>query len=185
MFIFIQHATISPARVSNYREATWSCAAFRETVSDITMPVAPSVPALFAGAISGLVTWRVLSGRDQDDAHFTKKSLRHRTVLITGGGSGVGRLTALAFARGGVSNVVLWDLNPDGLRETSELIRKETASASSSSSVVQCREDIVDVSDPSAVYRAAENVAAWCAKRGSYGTCPTRTCHDGRTRIIE
>jgi NAD(P)-dependent dehydrogenase (short-subunit alcohol dehydrogenase family) len=46
-----------------------------------------------------------------------------KTILITGAASGIGRATALIFAREG-ANVVCADINADGVQETAELINK-------------------------------------------------------------
>lgn len=46
-------------------------------------------------------------------------------LLITGAGSGIGRATAVHAAELGLS-LSLWDLNPDSLEETAELIRPHT-----------------------------------------------------------
>eukprot|EP00940_MAST-03C_sp_MAST-3C-sp2_P000232 g232.t1 len=85
-------------------------------------------------------------------------SVDGKTCLITGGGSGVGRLTALAFAKKGCS-VVLWDLNVDGMRETERMIRNSTKG-------VECTCQKVDVSSPETVYRAASELQSKLATSG-------------------
>ncbi|XP_028824656.1 epidermal retinol dehydrogenase 2 [Denticeps clupeoides] len=78
-----------------------------------------------------------------------RKSVAGETVLITGAGSGIGRLLALDFARLG-ARLVLWDINQDGNKETARLIR-EKYSARASAYVCDC-------SDRSEVYRVADQV---------------------------
>lgn len=51
-----------------------------------------------------------------------------KVVLITGAGSGIGRMTALQFAENGAA-VVVSDVNPAGGEETSALIRKNGGEA--------------------------------------------------------
>ncbi|KAJ5259530.1 hypothetical protein N7478_012511 [Penicillium angulare] len=45
------------------------------------------------------------------------------TAYITGAGSGIGRFTALAFARHGVTKLALVDLKQEGLEETQKLLK--------------------------------------------------------------
>ncbi|KAM3841715.1 epidermal retinol dehydrogenase 2 isoform 1-T3 [Vipera latastei] len=52
-----------------------------------------------------------------------KKNVAGEIVLITGAGSGMGRLMALKFARLGAT-LVLWDINLEGIKETARLARK-------------------------------------------------------------
>ncbi|MET7767486.1 SDR family oxidoreductase [Nocardia sp. NPDC005366] len=53
-----------------------------------------------------------------------KRRFEHQLVVITGAGSGIGRETALAFARRG-AEIVLSDINLDAAKETAELIAAE------------------------------------------------------------
>lgn len=46
------------------------------------------------------------------------------TALITGAASGIGRATALSFAREGCTKIVICDVNSEGLGETSSLIQE-------------------------------------------------------------
>ena len=68
--------------------------------------------------------------------------LRGSTVLVTGGGSGIGRLMALGAATRG-ARVVIWDLD----RERAEKVAAEIGG--------QAEAHVVDVSDPEDVRRAA------------------------------
>ncbi|XP_020861613.1 epidermal retinol dehydrogenase 2 isoform X2 [Phascolarctos cinereus] len=56
-----------------------------------------------------------------------KKNVAGEIVLVTGSGSGIGRLLALRFAHLGAI-LVLWDINPEGNQETCDLARKAGAS---------------------------------------------------------
>lgn len=86
-------------------------------------------------------------------------SIEGKTVLITGGGSGVGRLTAIKFASEGC-HVVLWDLNEKGMRETVELVRKASGGS------VECMYRVVDVSKPSVVYAQAKMLNDSLSRQG-------------------
>ena len=50
------------------------------------------------------------------------RDFAERTVLVTGAASGIGRETALAFARAG-AKLVVCDLNERGIEETAQAIR--------------------------------------------------------------
>ncbi|XP_030302052.1 epidermal retinol dehydrogenase 2-like [Calypte anna] len=78
-----------------------------------------------------------------------KKNVSGEIVLITGAGSGVGRLLSLKFARLGAT-VVLWDINQEGLKETSRLARENGAAR------VHCY--ICDCSKRQEVYTVADKV---------------------------
>ncbi|CAN2390870.1 Belongs to the short-chain dehydrogenases reductases (SDR) family [Pristimantis euphronides] len=77
-----------------------------------------------------------------------RKSVSGDIVLITGAGHGIGRLTALEFAKL-QSILVLWDINKDGIEETAEQCRKLGATAFAY---------VVDCSNRNEIYAAAEKV---------------------------
>lgn len=76
--------------------------------------------------------------------------LRGATALITGGGGGIGRATAVRFAREGVRRLVLVDVDLDGAQRSAEL-----AAAAGAQTWVRR----VDVSQASEM----ESLAAWVA----------------------
>ncbi len=51
-----------------------------------------------------------------------RKSVRDEIVLVTGAGSGLGRLMAVAFARLG-ARIVIWDINEAGNKVTEKMVR--------------------------------------------------------------
>uniref|UniRef100_A0A4W6ERQ6 Short chain dehydrogenase/reductase family 16C member 5 n=1 Tax=Lates calcarifer TaxID=8187 RepID=A0A4W6ERQ6_LATCA len=56
-----------------------------------------------------------------------KKNVAGEVVLITGAGSGIGRLMAQEFAALGTV-LVLWDINQEGMKETAQLAKQSGAS---------------------------------------------------------
>ena len=76
------------------------------------------------------------------------RDLRGRVVLVTGGGGGVGREAAIAFAQQG-ARVLLWDLSPSALDESTAAVRAIVPGA-------DVRTSVVDLCDREAVYAAAD-----------------------------
>lgn len=79
-----------------------------------------------------------------------KKNITGEIVLITGAGSGIGRLMAEKFAPLGVS-LVLWDINQEGVKETSRLVKEK--------GVTKVHYYLCDCSDKAEVYRVADQVS--------------------------
>jgi NAD(P)-dependent dehydrogenase (short-subunit alcohol dehydrogenase family) len=76
------------------------------------------------------------------------RNLSGKTVVVTGAASGIGRATALAFARRG-ADLAICDLNQQGLEETESEIRRLGRN------VIQAR---VDVADPAQMEAFADRV---------------------------
>ncbi|XP_058278399.1 epidermal retinol dehydrogenase 2-like isoform X2 [Hirundo rustica] len=76
-----------------------------------------------------------------------KKNVSGEIVLITGAGSGIGRLLAIKFASLGAT-VVLWDINQEGLNSTVRLARENGAG--------RVHSYICDCSKTQDVYRVAD-----------------------------
>merc|ERR1712130_836019 len=74
------------------------------------------------------------------------KDISGQVVLVTGGGSGIGRLMCQRFARLGAI-VVTWDINTAGNNETVEMVKKEGHRAFAFT---------VDMSNKEAIYSAAK-----------------------------
>ena len=84
------------------------------------------------------------------------RGLKGKTVLVTGGGSGIGRAISVRFAQEG-SIVGIFDINLDGARETVDIIEKAGGKAI-------CRE--VNIADFEVV---KSNVVSLEAEAGSIG----------------
>ncbi|KAI1290361.1 Epidermal retinol dehydrogenase 2 [Halotydeus destructor] len=79
---------------------------------------------------------------------YLVKDVSGSTVLITGGGAGLGRLMAQRFGRLG-SKVVIWDIDKVNLKTTEAMIRQDGG---------QCFAYVCDVSDSQSVYKMADTV---------------------------
>jgi 3-oxoacyl-[acyl-carrier protein] reductase len=77
-------------------------------------------------------------------------NLRDRTVVVTGAGRGIGRVTARTLAEQG-ANVALFDLNSTDLAETARLCAEKK---------VEARTYLVNVADEAQVAEAMKRVAA-------------------------
>lgn len=82
-----------------------------------------------------------------------KKNVAGEVVLITGAGSGIGRLMAQEFAALGTV-LVLWDINQEGMKETAQLAKQSGAS--------RVHYYLCDCSDKNEVYRVADQVRLPC-----------------------
>jgi all-trans-retinol dehydrogenase (NAD+) len=76
---------------------------------------------------------------------YRRRDIHNRTVLITGGGRGLGRLQAERFAKLG-AKLILWDINEETLQDA----------ANELSQVTTVKIDKVDISDPAQVTAASE-----------------------------
>lgn len=75
------------------------------------------------------------------------KTLMGKVAAITGAGSGIGRMTALAAAKKG-ANVAISDINEEGLEKTKRMLEY---------CPVECTTTVLDVADREAVYQWAED----------------------------
>lgn len=79
---------------------------------------------------------------------YRPRNVNGKVVLITGGGSGIGRLMALRFAKLG-ARLVLWDVNAEGLAKVAAEVKQAGGSASI---------NVVDITDRELVYKTAKAV---------------------------
>lgn len=127
--------------------------------SDVTAEPENLATRILLGVYDGLVCLVTIIAYILQAIYYTvvglpKKSLQGEIALLTGGGSGIGRLTAIKLAKLGVY-IVIWDVNQDGIDETVRMIRSNGG---------KCVGYKVDISKKEEVYNAAGTV------RGDVGT---------------
>ncbi|MFD3707026.1 SDR family oxidoreductase [Nocardia sp. NPDC058658] len=142
---------IRPAGYDDYAQRTdrlWR----RDVPAGHWMPF--SHPELLATATTELIDALdgagVARGLSRAEVGTARREFEHKLVVVTGAGSGIGRETALAFARLG-AEVVVSDVNELAAKATAELIVAEGAVAHAYS---------LDVSDENAVREHADEVIA-------------------------
>lgn len=69
------------------------------------------------------IVWSFVLAASKWVVRTREKSVVGQVCLITGAGSGLGRLFAKEFARRGAT-LVLWDINREGNEETAEMVRE-------------------------------------------------------------
>lgn len=79
-----------------------------------------------------------------------RKSVAGEIVLITGSGSGLGRLLALEFGKLG-ARLVLWDVNKEANDETKKMLQDNS---------IEAHEYTVDIAKREQIYAAADKVKA-------------------------
>ena len=104
-----------------------------------------------------------------------RNALRGQTLLVTGGGSGLGRLMALGAATRG-ARVIIWDLNADAAASVRDEILAQGGRALS---------DAVDVSDKNAVAAAALGAGSVDVLVNNAGVVTGRNLMDASDEQIE
>ncbi|MCI6585157.1 MAG: SDR family oxidoreductase [Mobiluncus porci] len=87
-----------------------------------------------------------------------KAPVKGAVVLITGAGSGIGRLMALGAARRGAKAVVVWDLNGEAAEQTAAEISEMALGEAGSGRQIRASAYTVDVTNEDAVVAAAREV---------------------------
>jgi all-trans-retinol dehydrogenase (NAD+) len=91
-----------------------------------------------------------------------RKSVKGQIVLITGTGSGIGRMTAIEFAKLG-ARLVLWDINEQMNMETKKMLDEIGANSHAYT---------VDLSDRRQIYAVAAKVQKEVGKERNFSTVP-------------
>lgn len=81
-------------------------------------------------------------------------SLKSKSVVITGGGAGIGRTITQAFALAGAAKIAILGRRSSKLEETKAEVEKVN-------NAVKITTHVVDVVDTDAVKRAAVDIGAW------------------------
>ncbi|XP_066940008.1 estradiol 17-beta-dehydrogenase 11-like [Macrobrachium rosenbergii] len=79
---------------------------------------------------------------------YQRKEIRGEIVLITGGGSGIGRLLCLKFAEKG-AKIVTWDIDEEANERTARMVKEKGGI---------CRSYTVDLCNPKDIYATATKV---------------------------
>lgn len=82
---------------------------------------------------------------------WKQKDVKGQIVLITGGGSGIGQLTAINFLKLG-AKVVIWDVSKDGMDKTVEMMRNAQLNTNN----VFCYK--INLCDRNSIYETAKRV---------------------------
>ncbi|KEF58690.1 uncharacterized protein A1O9_06616 [Exophiala aquamarina CBS 119918] len=85
------------------------------------------------------------------------KNELHGVALVTGAGSGIGRATAIAFARAGCTKIALLDLNEIGVNEIKSALECLFASANVAAIVAAFVIDILSLESVSRTYSAVKS----------------------------
>jgi meso-butanediol dehydrogenase / (S,S)-butanediol dehydrogenase / diacetyl reductase len=96
-----------------------------------------------------------------------KRLLEGRVAVITGAGSGIGRATALRFAKEG-ARLALADIGEPGLEETFELLGREEGTAFTRKTDVSVEEDVKDLMG--LTLRTYSRIDILCNNAGITGT---------------
>ncbi|KAF2367037.1 Short-chain dehydrogenase/reductase SDR [Trinorchestia longiramus] len=80
---------------------------------------------------------------------YRRHDITGKVALVTGGGSGIGRLVCMRLAKKG-AKVVTWDVNETGNAETVRLVKEAG---------YECQASTVDLCDRHAIYKAAEQLS--------------------------
>jgi NAD(P)-dependent dehydrogenase (short-subunit alcohol dehydrogenase family) len=92
--------------------------------------------------------------------------LKDRIAVITGGGSGIGRASALLFAREGAF-VALVDRDRDGLQETANAVREANG---------ECSEHLGDVGDGEFATATLDSIVSWLGRLDVLMTAAGSSC---------
>lgn len=110
------------------------------------------------------VIWITLVAVVKNFLPWKKKDASKEVVLITGAGSGIGRMMALEFAKLGAT-LILWDINEEG----NDAVKEEIESRGGVAHAFK-----VDCSKREEIYAAADKVRIYLRCDSEF--CPTRSC---------
>jgi NADP-dependent 3-hydroxy acid dehydrogenase YdfG len=108
------------------------------------------VPPPFPSPVS---EWRNESYAEIDPSQAAL-SASGKTIVITGGGTGIGRETTRAFAQAGAKSIHILGRRAELLEETKQLVEKEVPGAT-------VTVHVADVTDDKAIQKAADAIGKW------------------------